>query len=74
MTVEGAEKEKADKVKEELTNAITDKLADREVEGSVIAQDIPGNDPNLENAATQYGISPGKAQLIYQIIGKVWKK
>ena len=70
VTVEGAEKEKADKVKEELTNAITDKLADREVEGSVIAQDIPGNDPNLENAATQYGISPGKAQLIYQIIGQ----
>lgn len=68
VSIEGAEN--ADQIKAELAETITDKLADREVEGSVIVQDIPGNDPNLENTATQYGISPGKAQLIAQIIAQ----
>ena len=68
VSIEGAEN--ADQVKAELTETITGKLADREVEGSVIVQDIPGNDPNLESTATQYGISPGKAQLINQIIAQ----
>lgn len=70
VSIEGIKKEDADKIKTELTEAITDKLAGRKVEGSVIVQNIPGNDPNLENAATQYGISPGKAQLIAQIVAQ----
>lgn len=70
VSIEGAQKDKTDKVKSELTAEITDQLTQREVEGSVIVQDLPGNDPNLENTATQYGISPGKAQLIARILGQ----
>ncbi len=68
VSIEGAEKAESEQVKAELAETINTQLANREVEGSVIVQDIPGNDPDLENAATQYGISPGKAQLIAQII------
>lgn len=69
VSIEGAQKDKAEKVKANLTEKITDQLTEREVEGSVIVQEIPG-DSALKDTSSQYGISPGKAQLIAQIIAR----
>ncbi len=69
VSIEGAQKDKADKVKTELTEKINDQLTDREVEGSVIVQQLPG-DSTLQDTSSEYGISPGKAQLISQIIAQ----
>ena len=71
VSIEGARKEKADKVKDKLTNKIQTELAEKKVEGSVIVQQLPENSAaSLKSVAAEYGISPGKAQMIAQIIAK----
>lgn len=71
VSIEGAEKEKCEKVRAKLTEKIKDCLKDKKVEGSVIVQELPENSTaSLKGVAAQYGISPGKAQLIEQIIKK----
>ena len=71
VSIEGAGKEKADKVKEKLTDKIQTELAEKQVEGSVIVQQLPENSAaSLKGVAAEYGISPGKAQMIAQIIAK----
>ena len=71
VSIEGARKEKADKVKDKLTNKIQTELAEKKVEGSVIVQQLPENSAaSLKGVAAEYGISPGKAQMIAQIIEK----
>ncbi len=71
VSIEGAQKEKADQVKEKLTKKIQSCLSEKEVEGSVIVQQLPENSAaSLKGVAAEYGISPGKAQMIAQIIEK----
>ena len=71
VSIEGAQQEKADKVTEKLSDEIRIGLTEKEVEGSVIVQQLPANSAAaLKDVAEQYGISPGKAQMIEQIIKK----
>ena len=66
VTVAGAQKEKADTVKAELKDKITDTLSKNHVEGAIIMQEISAEEAAKETA----GISAGKAQLIAQIIAQ----
>lgn len=71
VSIDGAKQEKGDQVKKKLAEKIQTNLTEKEVEGSVIVQDLPENSAaSLKGVAAQYGISPGKAQMIAQIIEK----
>ena len=71
VSIEGAKQEKSDKVKDKLAEKIKARLTEKQVEGSVIVQQLPENSAaSLKDVAAQYGISPGKAQMIAQIIEK----
>ena len=71
VSIEGSKKEKSEKVKEKLAEKIQTRLTEKEVEGSVVVQELPANSAaSLKGVAAEYGISPGKAQMIAQIIEK----
>lgn len=71
VSIEGAKQEKSDKVKDKLAEKIKTRLTEKQVEGSVIVQELPENSAaSLKGVAAEYGISPGKAQMIAQIIEK----
>ena len=68
VTVAGAEREKADTVKAELAEKITDTLSKNNVEGAILMQEISAEEAAKQTAVD--GISAGKAQLIAQIIAQ----
>ena len=71
VSIEGAKQEKSEKVKENLAEKIQARLTEKEVEGSVVVQELPANSAaSLKEVAAEHGISPGKAQMIAQIIEK----
>ena len=71
VSIDGAKQEKGDQVKKKLAEKIQTNLTEKEVEGSVIVQELPANSAaSLKDVAAEYGISPGKAQMIAQIIEK----
>ena len=70
VSVEGTDKDKNDKIGAEIADKISTILESVNVEGSIIVQSLDENDTSLENASGEYGISPGKAKLIAQIIAQ----
>jgi len=68
VTVAGAEKEKADAVKAELAEKISDTLSESNVEGAIILQEISAEEAAKQTAVD--GISAGKAQLVAQILAQ----
>lgn len=69
VTIEGAEKEKTEKVSAELTEKISSELTDKNVEGAIIMQELTDGE-GLKETSETLGISPGKAQLIAQIVAQ----
>jgi len=68
VSVAGAEKEKADTVKAELTEKISDALSEKNVEGAIIMQELSAEEATKDTAVD--GISAGKAKLVEQIIAQ----
>lgn len=68
VSVAGAEKEKADAVKEELTEKIADTLSEKNVEGAILMQELSEEEAAKDTAVD--GISAGKAKLIEQILAQ----
>ena len=68
VSVEGAEAEKSQAIKEELVGSINEALKESNLEGAVIIQGIPAQDENLKTECEVHGISAGKAYLIHQIL------
>ena len=68
VSVAGAEKEKADAVKEELTEKITDTLSEKNVEGAILMQELSQEEAAKDTAVE--GISAGKAKLVEQILAQ----
>lgn len=69
VSVEGLEGKRDQNIKENIAESISESLTDKNIEGSIILQTVPG-DSELNQAAETYGISVGKAQLISQIIAQ----
>ena len=68
VSVEGQDKDKNDKIGAEVSEKISTSLESAEVEGAIIVQSIDNSDGSINEIANEYGISPGKAKLIAQIV------
>ena len=68
VSIEGADEEKSEAIKEEIASSISETLNEKSLEGAIIVQVIPSDDETLTAESETYGISAGKAQLIHQII------
>lgn len=68
VSIEGADEEKSQSIKEEIANSISNALSEKSLEGAIIVQVLPPNDEILNSESETYGISAGKAQLIHQIL------
>ena len=68
VSVEGKDKDKNDRVGAEMAENISTTLGSANVEGAIIVQSIDKSDEGIGDIANEYGISPGKAKLISQII------
>lgn len=68
VSVAGAEKEKADTVKAELTEKITDTLSEKHVEGAILMQELSPEE--AAKATAVEGLSAGKAKLVEQILAQ----
>ncbi len=69
VSVEGAAGDRDQNIKETLAESISESLAGRQVEGSIILQTL-SESSELTRIAETYSISAGKAQLISQIIAQ----
>ena len=68
VSIEGADQDKSDAIKEEIANSITETLNEKSIEGAIIIQSISPDDESLNSESEAYGISAGKVQLINQIL------
>lgn len=69
VTVQNKDKNKANKLEEELAKEINDTLSIYKVEASVLTQEYDV-DEIIEKKSKEYGISEGKAELLEKIIAK----
>lgn len=63
-----ADEEKNAKISAELSERISNVMSDDDLEGAILVQTVALDSEELKNISEQYAISPGKAQLICQII------
>jgi len=68
VSIEGADKDKAEAIKEDLADCISQAMSERSIDGAVLVQEIPSDDDSLTTESEAHGISAGKAQLIHQIL------
>lgn len=70
VSIEGVDENKSEKIREEITNSISQSLTEKSLDGAIIVQVIPSDNEELASDSETYGISAGKAQLINQIIAQ----
>lgn len=70
VSIEGADEERCDALKEDVADYISQTLGEKSLDGAILVQVIPADDPAVSSVSETYGISAGKAQLINQIIAQ----
>ncbi len=69
VSVDNSDPQKSAELQEKLTTEISELLDDKNVSGAVLSQTIVPDD-QVQTLADEHGITPGKAQLIRQIIAQ----
>ncbi len=69
VSVDNSDPQKSAELQEKLTTEISELLDSKSVSGAVLSQAIVPDD-QVQTLADKYGITPGKAQLIQQIIAQ----
>ena len=70
LSVNGADTEKSNALREALATKINDAMQSESVDGSVLSQTVAAIDEELKALAQDNGISVGKAQLLRQFIAQ----
>ena len=68
ITVENGDDEKAAALQEQLVSEINQILGSNNIEGSILSQTLSTNNSDLQEKASTYNISIGKASLIEEIL------
>jgi len=67
VSIEGADQGESETIKKDVAEYVSETLKEKALDGALIVQVLPGG-AELSSISGEYGISPGKAQLISQII------
>ena len=68
VSIEGADEKKSESIKKEIANTVSEALSEKSLDGAIIVQVLRSEEEALDPELETYGVSAGKAQLIYQIL------